>query len=207
MALDDDLADIEKRIRQLQIEWEKFFGGLERKPPLDLKARLERLIRSYAGQEIRNATERFRYQTLTARYNTFNELWSKRLRAKEEGRPMGLHGRSERLHEQHVAEVSPPAPDDTLPELDLPPQAPPPRRGEIRVESPELDRGAVRELYDNFVVARKRAGESGAVKFDSFQKLIGQQTVRILTEKGAQAVDFRLETKEGKVSLKARPVK
>ncbi len=207
MAFEDDLATIEKGIRQLQIEWEKFFGGLERKPPLDLKARLERLIRSYSGQEIRNATERFRYQTLTARYNTFNELWSKRLRAKEEGRPLGLHGRSERLHEQYVAETAPPPGDDALPELDLPPPPAPPRSGEIRVESPELDREAVRALYDRFLDARKQAGESGAVKFDSFQKLIGQQTVRILTEKGAQAVDFRLETKDGKVSLKAKAVK
>ena len=30
---------------------------------------------------------------------------------------------------------------------------------------------------------------------------------RILTEKGGQAVDFRLETKDGKVSLKAKVVK
>ena len=34
-----------------------------------------------------------------------------------------------------------------------------------------------------------------------------QQASRILNEKGAKAVDFRLETKDGKVSLKARPVK
>jgi hypothetical protein len=206
VAINDDLNDIEKGIRQIQVEWEKFFSGLERKPPNDLKTRLERLIRSYAGTEIRNATDRFRYQTLTARYNTFNELWNKRLRAKEEGRALGFHGRFEKLHEQHVAELTPPASDDALPELELP-RVPPPRTGEVRVESPELDREAVRALYDRFLEARQQAGEAGALKFDSFQKLITQQTTRILTEKGAQAVDFRLETKDGKVSLKARPVK
>lgn len=206
MAINDDLNDIEKGIRQLQVEWEKFFGGLERKPPNDLKARIERLIRSYAGAEIRNATERFRYQTLTARYNTFNELWNKKLRAKEEGRAVGFHGRFEKLHEQHVAELQPPPSDDALPELDLP-RVPPPRTGEIRVQSPERDRESVRALYDRFLDARAKAGEKGAVKFDSFQKLISQQTARIITEKGAEAVDFRLETKDGKVSLKARAIK
>ena len=45
------------------------------------------------------------------------------------------------------------------------------------------------------------------MKFESFQKLITQQATRILSEKGAQAVDFRLETKDGKVSLKAKPVR
>jgi hypothetical protein len=57
------------------------------------------------------------------------------------------------------------------------------------------------------VEARRGTGETGAVKFESFQKLIAQQASRILAERGAKAVDFRLETKDGKVSLKARPVK
>ena len=92
MALEDDLGRIEASIRQLQIEWDKFFGGVESKPPTDLKARLEALLRRHANAEIRNNAERFRYQNLTARYNTMNELWTKKLRAMEEGRPMGLHG-------------------------------------------------------------------------------------------------------------------
>jgi len=211
VVLADDLSDIEQGIRRLQVEWEKFFGGIERRPPIDLRTRIENLIRRYAGQELRNATERFRYQTLTARYNTFNELWNKRLRAKEEGRAVGFHGRIERLHEEHVAELQPataaPASgEDLLPELDLP-RLPPPPRGEIRVESRAPDRQAVRALFDHFLQARQQAGEAGAVKFESFEKLITQQTARILTEKGAQAVDFRLETKDGKVSLKAKAVK
>ena len=196
MAIGADLEQLEKGITLLKIEWEKFFGGVERKPPNELRARIERLIRQYAGGEIRNATERFRYFGLTARYNTFNELWNKRLRAVEEGRPLGLHGRALALHEQYA----PPA-------LFHSEGAAPPRQGEIRVESPELDEEAVRELFDRFLDARQQAGEKGAVKFDSFQKLITQQTTRIITEKGAHAVDFRLETKDGKVSLKARPIK
>ena len=45
------------------------------------------------------------------------------------------------------------------------------------------------------------------MKFESFQKLIGQQAQRIVSEKGASAVDFRVESKDGKVSLKAKAVK
>ena len=92
MALEDDLGLIETSMRQLQIEWDKFFGGVERKPPTDQKTRLEALLRRHANAEIRNNAERFRYQNLTARYNTMNELWTKKLRAMEEGRPLGLHG-------------------------------------------------------------------------------------------------------------------
>jgi hypothetical protein len=197
VSVESDLDLLEKGIRQVQIEWEKFFGRVEKKPPMDLKARVEALIRKYAYAELRNNTERFRYQGLAARYNTFNELWQKRLRALEEGQPVGLHGAQ--LHH-------------------LPPPPPPPERpspaaartaggsGEFRVKDPAADAGAVRALFDQFLQARQATGE-GAVKFESFQKIISQQASRILTEKGAQAVDFRLETKDGKVSLKAKPVK
>jgi hypothetical protein len=198
-----DLDWLEKSVRQLQIEWEKFFGGVEKKPPTDLKAKVEAMIRRYAGTELRNNTERFRYQTLTARYNTFNELWQKRLRALEEGRPVGLHGRA-------AAMAVPPPP---------PPPPPEPARvaraaaaatagtNEYRIQNPAGDGTQVRALYRQFVDARKKIGETAAVNYDNFEKLISQQATKILTEKGANAVDFRIESKDGKVSLKAKPVK
>jgi hypothetical protein len=194
MALSEDLEQIEKAIKQLQIEWEKFFGGVEKKPPNDLKGKVEALIRRHANAEIRNNTERFRYQNITARYNTFNEMWGKRLRALEEGRVMGVHG-------QH-AKASPPAP----PRSDRP-VAPAATAGEIRIRDAERDSEAVRSLFDRFLEERQKTGESGAVKFEGFRKLIAQQASRILNEKGGQAVSFRLETKDGKVSLKAKALK
>jgi hypothetical protein len=197
MPLAEDLEAIEKQMRQLQIEWDKFFGGIEKKPPTDLKTRLEGIIRRHANIEIRNNTERFRYQTMVAKYNTLNELWNKKLRAREEGKAFGVHGLK--------ADVLPPPPP--------PVAAPAPRAmrpaagGEFRVQNPERDLAAVKALYENFLAARQKAGEHAVVKFDSFQKLIGQQASRILSDKGAQAVDFRLETKDGRVSLKAKVVK
>ena len=99
MPPETDFDTLERMIRQLQIEWEKFFGGVEKKPPTDLRARVEALIKKYAYAEIRNNGERFRYQTLSTRYATFNELWNKRMRAIEEGRPLGIHG----IYERKVA--------------------------------------------------------------------------------------------------------
>jgi hypothetical protein len=97
----------------------------------------------------------------------------------------------------------------------MPPPLPPapraasarPAANEVRVKDAGADAEAVRTLFDKFLEARKQAGEGGAVKFESFQKIIAQQSTRILNEKGASAVDFRLETKDGKVSLKAKAVK
>lgn len=199
---EDDLNQLERMLRQIQIEWEKFFSGIEKKPPMELKSRVEGIIKKYAYAELRNNTERFRYQALSSRYNTFNELWTKRMRAIEEGHPVGLHGR------MLAHAPAPAAAAATTPAARAAAAAPAASAGsgEIRVRS-EKDESAVRALYDRFLQARQQAGEKGTVKFDSFQKLISQQASKIMADKGAQAVDFRLETKEGKVSLKAKVVK
>jgi hypothetical protein len=196
LPLSDDLDRIDLTIRQLQAKWDMFFSGAEKKPPADLQSQLEALIKRYANAEIRNSGDRFRYQSLASRYATFNELWQKRLRAREEGKVFGMHG-------LRAEQMAPPAPPRQK-------AAPPPgtaRPGEFRVGDPGRDTDAVRALYERFVEEKIRSGEAYAPEFDSFQKLIQQQTSRLRSEKGAQAVDFRLETKDGKVSLKARLVK
>lgn len=211
MPVSEDLDLIERLTRQLQTEWDKFFGGVEKKPPNELKGKLEALIRRYAFQEMTNNAERFRYQTLSTRYATFAELWNKRLRAWEEGRPVGIHVTPTLAHMLHV-----PAPSEGLAPTGFPiaavkahsaPSARLRPAGEVRVQDPSRDQVAVRTLFEQFVAARKATGDNAAVKIESFEKLIGQQTTRILTEKGASAVEFRIETKDGKVSLKARPLK
>jgi hypothetical protein len=141
-----DLDQLEKMLRQLQIEWEKFFGGVEKKPPVDLRMKVEQIVRRYAGVEVRNNMDRFRYQTLTARYNTFNELWQKRLRAIEEGRVVGLHVTKAML--SHVpASVIPPEPEPA-PRAARPPAAGAVAAGakEYRIQNPSGDGTMVKAL-------------------------------------------------------------
>jgi hypothetical protein len=208
--IEEDLARLEKALRQLQIDWEKFFGGVERRPPTDQRTRVEAMLRKYASAEIRNSTLRFRYQGLQARYNTFNELWNKKLRALEEGRPISPRA---------GARTAPPALDpepSPLAEAAAEAAAAADRaearaaRAEaaraVRIQDPGRDRAAVESLFQAFLEERRKTGESTAVRYESFEKLISQQAQRLSSERGAQAIDFRLETKDGKVALKAKVV-
>ena len=198
MSLTDDLDFLATSIRQLQTKWEMFFSGVEKRPPVEVQSRVDKLIRELGSSRIRNNAERFRFQGIAARYQSFNELWQKRLRAREEGRAFGLHGaRAAAL----LRPPSPPAPEGGATSR---PGSP---GGEFRVGDPARDDAAVRALYDRFVEERQRTGEGGAPPFESFRQLIGQQTAKIVADKGARAVDFRLDTKGGKVALKARVVK
>jgi hypothetical protein len=192
VAFQEDLDRIDTALRQLQVKWDLFFNGAEKKPPSELQTQVETLLRRYSNTEIRNNGDRFRFQGLTARFTTFNELWQKRLRAREEGRLYGMHGLK-------AEQMPPPRAAAPAGKADAP--------REFRVVDPARDTAAVRALYDQFVAERRRAGETGAPAFDAFQALISKQAERIRSEKGAQAVDFRLETKDGKVALKAKVVK
>jgi hypothetical protein len=192
VSLPEDLDRIDVMLRQLQVKWDLFFNGAERKPPSELQTQVETLIKRLANSEIRNNGDRFRFQGLSSRYTTFNELWQKRIRAREEGRAYGRHG----IKAEETAPLRP--------ALAAPPKATAPQ--EFRVTDAARDGAAVRALYEHYVEERKRVGAT-APAYESFQALIGKQAQKIRSEKGASAVDFRLETKDGKVSLKARVVK
>jgi hypothetical protein len=197
VSLSEDLDRLDLSIRQLHAKWDLFFSGAEKKPPSDLQAQVEALVKRWANAEIRNSGERFRYQSLTARLTTFTELWQKRLRAREEGKVFGLHGlRAEQLP------TPPPSPPPAPRHVGLPPQPP-----TFRVGDTVHDAAAIRALYERFAEERQRTGEGAPPPFDAFRQLIAQQTEKLRAEKTAAAVDFRLETKDGRVALKARVVR
>ncbi len=203
-ALEEDLAKIEEGIFRLQKEWERFFSGQERKAPFESKQRLDRLIRRYVGVEIRNNIERFRFQTLTAKYNTLADMWNRKLRAIEEGRPLS----SVQLKQMREAEAlaAPLAPVVQSAPGARSIETPGPRRAEVRLSTLREDDQGVKDLFEQFRAARASVGES-EVKFESFKKLIAQQRTRLLEEKDAVAVDFRVALQDGKVALKAKPVR
>ncbi|MEO8500782.1 MAG: MXAN_5187 C-terminal domain-containing protein [Vicinamibacteria bacterium] len=201
-ALEEDLERIDQGIFKLQKEWERFFSGQERKAPYEAKQRLDRLVRKYVGVEIRNNVERFRFQSLTAKYNTLADLWNRRLRAIEEGRPMS----SVQLKQVREAEALAPPPAIAVSAGPKGASSAAPVRVEVRLSTLRDDEQGLKQLYEQFKAARASVGES-EVKFESFRKLISQQRSRLLEEKDAVAVDFRVALQDGKVALKAKPVR
>ena len=205
-AVEEDLAKIEEGIFKLQKEWDRFFSGQERKAPFEARQRLDRLVRRYIGVELRNNIERFRFQSLTAKYNTLSDLWNRKLRAIEEGRPLSSvqlkHVRE--AEAEATATASAPAAAPSAGSRSM--QSSAPARAEVRLSTLREDEQGVKDLYEQFRAARASVGES-EVKFESFRKLIAQQRSRLLEEKDAVAVDFRVALQDGKVALKAKPVR
>lgn len=191
--IDREIRQLESDLKQLEAEYNLFFGGRLPRPPWETRARVEALVRRLDRSPIQNTAERFRFQTLQARFAAFCELWERSLRAREEGRP--LPGRVR----------APGGPGATPPG---PAAAPAEAAGSAaaavhvtRLRDPGVDAQRVRELYDRITAARRSTGER-EVPFERFEEIVRHQIQKV--GRGGEVV-FQVAVRDGKVRLSAKP--
>jgi len=87
-TIENELAVLERGLRALQVEYERFFRGPET-PPNGHPPSDGRPPQRLAGVNVEKAAERFRLQNIQSRFHSLTELWEKRLVARAEGKPVG----------------------------------------------------------------------------------------------------------------------
>lgn len=198
---EEDLAQLEKDIRQLKIEYEQYFGGGRKRPPADTQWRVETIIKKYGDRATdMNNSQRFRYTNIAQTFAKYCEIWRKKLKEREEGvthRHFGAAAReieAERAKTQHH-----PAP------------APETRRQaaataySMALRDPEREKERVEQLYRKLVEARNSTGETGGTpSFEDFGRFVRQKTHELKTQKGAAEVEYTVSVEGGRVKLKAR---
>src|ERR1700680_403898 len=124
-TIDEELAQLERDIRQLKIEYDQFFGGGRKRPPTEIEWRIELLVKRYSerGGELKFG-QRFRFNNLTQTYAKYKDIFRKKLQLKEEGRSQRHFGAAAKAIEAERAKkhVEVPAPSP-------PAAAPPPPAG------------------------------------------------------------------------------
>lgn len=200
---------LEAELKRLEAEYNQFFAGRLPRLPWDSRKRVEALVRRYDRMPMQNTAERFRFQSLQARFSSFSELWDRTLKAKEEGRLVGGRG-------PRGVSAPPPSPPSSTPAA-APPAATAPRErpattkapreglvAEASVRNPTTDAVRIKELYEQLSDARKSIGEK-PVPFARFEKLVSTQVAKLGAD--GSAVAFRVTLKDGKVNLTAKSTK
>lgn len=179
--IEEDLSALELNIRQLKVRYDQFFYGNQKLPPWMLRNQVDRMIRKYANLTMRGFAHRYRFNNLLFRYQSYSELWTRKMRLQEEGDRPGLAARSRhQVAEQLVARA--------------------------RVADPKSNPDQLRELYEKFVESRKRNGiKKKPVSFDKFVRGIAAQAAQLRKSSGCAEIELRLVVKNDKVLLKARP--
>jgi hypothetical protein len=179
---DEDLTNLDEWIRRLKIEYHIFFTGNRKKPPDDLRIRVERLVKRLSERSDMSFSDRFRFNTLITRYYVYRDLWRRTLLSKE----MGAEPK-----ENPQIKASPPA------------AKPPAETVRISISDPKSEEEKIRLLYNSLL--RIRGTESGEtpISYAQFAKYIASQTRGIREKYKCPAVAFTIALEEDAIRFKA----
>lgn len=84
LEIDQQLTRLEDDIRKLKIDFDIYFNGASKRPPLEARARLDAYIKRVADNRNLTYAQRYYFNTLVARFTSYRELWRRSLKAKGE---------------------------------------------------------------------------------------------------------------------------
>jgi hypothetical protein len=174
MDFQERLNSLERQIRRLQIDYERFLSGALDQTPENSESALAILVRDLR-LATHSAADGFRLSALEARFNSYREHFHKRVRERE----VGLRPPARALVEE--------------PRID-------PRKGVTVARQVDSDSAAVlfQGLYGQ--------SRTPAVDLESFHRYLEKQVATLRQRTGCSSVRFRLVERDGKMTLRAKPV-
>ncbi|MGB7730314.1 MAG: MXAN_5187 C-terminal domain-containing protein [Candidatus Acidiferrum sp.] len=200
-TIDEELAQMERDIRQLKIEYDMFFGGGRKRPPTEIEWRIELIVKRYGerGGDMKFG-QRFRFTNLTQTYAKYKDVFRKRMVKHEEGkieRHFGAAAKAieaERARAQAAAGKAGTAAATTAEAKGF----------RMVCSEPEREADKVDQLYEAFVQAKQLAGEeTSKLTKSGFNEFVRKKTKDLQTSKNCRDVEYVVETIDGQVKLKA----
>jgi hypothetical protein len=163
-------------IRRLKIEYDKFLNGAVPTPPDELRAELLSELRALRGHNATSYADGFLLGSLEARLNSLSELYNRRVREAEMGLGPPSSGAPKARQYDPYSGV---------------------------VFRDEVTSDAAHALYEELYGSPDRRARTD---FSSFLHFLEQKasTIRDLT--GCHEVQFRIDSRDGRLALKAKPV-
>ena len=190
---DEELDRLEEDIRKLKNKYDQFFTGIVKVPPSFERHQVENFIHEMNKQKMRDNARRFRFCTITSRYNQFREMWARKMRESEEG-PVDFRRRQAAMK----AEPAPPPP---------PPRPVTSARPDPYVKvSPGTNGDEIRKLYEQIEREHLKMGKMPNVTVEQLATMVQKQSELVREKYHVSTVAFRVETVDGKVKLKAKPL-
>ncbi|MFZ9886947.1 MAG: MXAN_5187 C-terminal domain-containing protein [Myxococcota bacterium] len=184
---------IERDLAELRRLFELYFRGLERFPPTDMYESLKKRTAGLLMEAARWRTvDKFRANTAYQKFQTYDRMWARELKAVEEG--TSRRDKFLKNRKQGANAVDAPL---AKPSASAPAAAPPPAAA--------ADDEKLRRLYNVYMQAKKRTGEASNLSLDGLRRQLEKQIPLIKQKHKCNEVDFKVVLKDGKAMLKAVP--
>ena len=178
---DEQLSRLEEDIRRLRIEFDIFFNGASKRPPYDTKGRVETIMKRLGDDRSLTYAQRFRFNSLAARYNSFRELWRRTMQGREEGRDAMSAARIGAKQENVESNKS------------------------FICDDAHRDVQLVKNLYESLIEAKRNCGEPiENFSFPRFHRLVASKADGLKEKFGCKRVEFLVAVEGGHVSFRAR---
>jgi hypothetical protein len=144
-----------------------------------MRRQIDDQMRRLRSLNMRRAVDRFRFGSLEAQLSSYGEMYQRRLRAVEEGKVPSRSHAAAPAHAQHFDVEAGVALDITR------------------------DPAAVDALFQGL----RARNPATAMDLTAFGSYLAKQMAQIQEKTGCTTVQFRLVEEDGKVKLKAKPLK
>lgn len=179
------LALIEQEMKELEIAYEQYFAGVEKREPLKSRENLAKVIRQLSNRRIVQTDLRFRYQNMATRFHSYTGYWDRILRLIDEGRYSRQQGALPKLGQERAPDIEPPQ----QPSLSQP--------------KDDIDR-----IIEQFIIANKACGlEAPPPDRRQMALFLERQKEKIREKFGDREVSFSVETENGKPKIKVKAKK
>jgi hypothetical protein len=170
-----ELELIEHKMKTLEIAYEQYFSGLEKREPMKDREDLTKKIRQFANRRIMQTDLRFKYQNLATRFHSYNGYWERILKLMDEGK-----------YHRNATQVTKPI------GIKNQASAPPSTNG-------SSDGNEVDSIYNDLIAARKSCKINGkAPDKTQVASMLEKQKAKIREKFGNKPVAFKVETRDGK---------
>lgn len=193
MPDEEELRVLDAKLKQLKLDYDRYFLGSRPREPVVLRGEVEKLVALYSNQAIPNAGLRFRFSSLCSRYQAQKRSWLETLRQIEQG-TYSRHRFRANLHERGRGEDGVETAGASQPGAPAAPAASTARAG-----AP----GGGDTLYEEYRAARRSCGQDDSVTPAALERVLAQQREQLRQKFGDAQFKFRVVVEEGRAKIKA----
>lgn len=181
------LDELEQRMHHLKVLYNKYFMGFESIEPVRERDEIKRIVRDLMQRPPSNSTLRYKFQQLRARSVSLDTWITRNMVQIERGTHPKMRFRADLADRRRTESGA--------------------NRGlrNVRVEQENKEDKALKKVFDAYVNARGRMGESTDVPYEKVRDSLRKQVREVKSRYRCQAVKFKVTVEDGKVKLKAIP--